>query len=107
MNRFQSIARLLLPPVLLPKAWGSSFESANWSPRRGAVPGASPSDARKELTPGIRTELVRKSRYLHKNSGFVRELVANMAIYSTGDGIRVQAQSFTKPATSMASHAFS
>ncbi|MEY4244999.1 MAG: hypothetical protein RLZZ245_2584, partial [Verrucomicrobiota bacterium] len=26
-------------------------------------------------------------------SGFVRELVANMAIYSTGDGIRVQAQS--------------
>jgi capsid protein len=57
------------------------------------VPGASPSDARKELTPGIRTELVRKSRYLHKNSGFMRELVANMAIYSTGDGIRVQAQS--------------
>ena len=30
---------------------------------------------------------------MHKNSGFVRELVANMAIYSTGDGIRVQAQS--------------
>ena len=41
----------------------------------------------------MRAELVRKSRYLHKNSGFVRELVANMAIYSTGDGIRVQAQS--------------
>jgi capsid protein len=37
--------------------------------------------------------LVRKSRYLHKNSGFARELVANMAIYSTGDGIRTQAQS--------------
>ena len=57
------------------------------------MPGASPTDARNELTPGVRTELVRKSRYLHKNSGFVRELVANMAIYSTGDGIRVQAQS--------------
>jgi capsid protein len=41
----------------------------------------------------VRAELVRKSRYMHKNSGFVRELVANMAIYSTGDGIRVQAQS--------------
>ena len=50
-------------------------------------------DARNDLTPGVRTELVRKSRYLHKNSGFVRELVGNMAIYSTGDGIRVQAQS--------------
>ncbi len=93
MNRLQSIARALIPPILLPKAWGSSFEAANWSHRRGTVPGALPTDARKELTFGIRSELVRKSRYLHKNSGFVRELVANMAIYSTGDGIRVQAQS--------------
>jgi capsid protein len=93
MNRLQTIARLFLPPVLLPKAWGSPFEAANWSPRRGTVPGASPNDARKELTSSVRSELVRKSRYLHKNSGFVRELVANMAIYSTGDGIRVQAQS--------------
>ncbi len=39
------------------------------------------------------SELVRRSRYLHKNSGFVRELVGNMAIYSTGDGIKPQAQS--------------
>ena len=93
MNRLQSIARLLLPPVLVPKAWGSPFEAANWSPRRGSVPGAAPTDSRHELTPGVRAELVRKSRYLHKNSGFVRELVSNMAIYSTGDGIRVQAQS--------------
>ena len=93
MNRLKHIAHLLLPPVLVPKAWGSPYESANWSPRRGSVPGASPTDARNELTPGVRTELVRKSRYMHKNSGFVRELVANMAIYSTGDGIRVQAQS--------------
>ena len=93
MIRLKSIALRWLPPVLVPKAWGSPFEAANWSPRRGTVPGASPTDARNELTPGVRTELVRKSRYLHKNSGFVRELVANMAIYSTGDGIRVQAQS--------------
>ena len=93
MNRLRSIAKLLLPPVLAPKAWGSPYEAANWSPRRGMVPGASPTDARNELTQGVRSELVRKSRYLHKNSGFVRELVSNMAIYSTGDGIRVQAQS--------------
>lgn len=93
MTGFKHIALRWLPPVLVPKAWGSPFEAANWSPRRGAVPGASPTDARNELTPGVRAELVRKSRYLHKNSGFMRELVANMAIYSTGDGIRVQAQS--------------
>jgi capsid protein len=93
MTSLKQIAMRWLPPVLVPKAWGSPFEAANWSPRRGTVPGASPTDARNELTPGVRTELVRKSRYLHKNSGFMRELVANMAIYSTGDGIRVQAQS--------------
>ncbi len=93
MTNIKHIAMRWLPPVFIPKAWGSPFEAANWSPRRGSVPGASPTDVRNELTPGVRAELVRKSRYLHKNSGFMRELVANMAIYSTGDGIRVQAQS--------------
>ena len=57
------------------------------------MPGAAPGDAKRDLTPGIRSELTRRSRYLHKNSGFVRELVGNMAIYSTGDGIKPQAQS--------------
>lgn len=91
----KSIAASLLPPILTPKAWfaGHSYESANTSPRRGEVPGAAPTDIKRELTRYVRSELVRKSRYLHKNSGFVRELVSNMAIYSTGDGIRVQAQS--------------
>ena len=105
MTSLKQIAMRWLPPVLVPKAWGSPFEAANWSPRRGTVPGASPTDARNELTPGVRTELVRKSRYLHKNSGFMRELVANMAIYSTGDGIRVQAQS-PKPEWNRAAEAY-
>ncbi len=74
-------------------AWGGPYESANYSPRRGRVPGAAPRDTKRDLTSGVRSELVRRSRYLHKNSGFVRELVANMAIYSTGDGIKPQAQS--------------
>jgi lambda family phage portal protein len=70
----------------------SPYEAANYSPRRSRVPGAAPSDAKKELTPHARRELVRKSRYLNKNSGFAREVVGDMAIYSTGDGIRPQAQ---------------
>ena len=93
MISLKSIALRWLPPRARPQSVGIAIRGSNWSPRRGTVPGASPTDARNELTPGVRTELVRKSRYLHKNSGFVRELVANMAIYSTGDGIRVQAQS--------------
>ena len=52
------------------------------------MPGAAPRDAKLDLLPGTRRELVRRSRYLVKNSGFVRELVGNMAIYATGDGRR-------------------
>jgi capsid protein len=71
----------------------SPYEAANPSTRRSRVPGAAPTDAKKQLTPHARRELVRKSRYLMKNSGFAREVVGDMAIYSTGDGIRPQAQS--------------
>jgi len=88
MNPLRSIITRLVP-----KAWMSPYESANPSPRRGRVPGAAPRDAKLDLLPGTRRELVRRSRYLHKNSGFVRELVGNMAIYSTGDGIKPQALS--------------
>lgn len=77
---------------LVSRVWSSVYESANFSPRRGRVPGAAPRDAKLDLTPRVRRELVRQSRYLYKNSGFVRELVNCMAIYSTGDGIRPQAQ---------------
>jgi capsid protein len=93
MNRLWQIVRGLVPPILAPKAWASPYEAANWSPRRGTVPGAAPGDTKRDLTASVRGELVRRSRYLHRNSGFVRELVSNMAIYSTGDGIRPQAQS--------------
>ena len=89
----RTLARYLLPAALMPKAWASPYDSANPSPARGRVPGAAPRDAKLDLSPTVRDELVRRSRYLHRNSGFVREIVSNMAIYSTGDGIRPQAQS--------------
>ena len=50
---------------VLPKAWFSPYgpyESANYSSRRGRVPGAFPRDAKLDLTPGSRRELVRRSR---------------------------------------------
>ena len=68
MNRLFQLASRFLS-----FGWFSSYESANYSPHRSRVPGAAPTDAKHELTPGIRTELVRRSRYLQKNSGFVRE----------------------------------
>ncbi len=88
MNPLLKFAR-----AILPRAWFSPYEAANFSPRRSRVPGVFPRDAKLDLTPGPRRELVRRSRYLHKNSGFVRELVGSMAIYATGDGIKPQALS--------------
>ena len=93
MSRLKELAQRWLPPALVPKAWSFVYEGANASPRRAPVPGVAPRDAKLDLSVAVRRELVRRSRYLHKNSGFVRELVGNMAIYSTGDGIRPQAQS--------------
>jgi len=86
MNLLQRIAVRLL--------FGTGpYEAANVSPRRGSVPGAAPQDAKFDLTASVRSELVRRSRYLVKNSGFFRELVGNMALYAVGDGIRPQALS--------------
>ena len=70
--------------------YSSVFESANRSPRRASVPGSAPQDSSLDLTPGVRSELVRRSRYLIKNSGFLREIVGSMALYSIGDGIMPQ-----------------
>jgi len=86
MNILQRIAVRLL--------FGTGpYEAANASSRRGSIPGAAPQDAKFDLTASVRSELVRRSRYLVKNSGFFRELVGNMALYAVGDGIRPQALS--------------
>jgi len=93
MSPLKQFAQRWLPRALQPKSWSFVYEGANPSPRRSPVPGVAPRDAKLDLQMGVRRELVRRARYLHKNSGFIRELVAGMAIYSTGDGIRPQAQS--------------
>ena len=87
MNAFQRFAARLFFGI------NSTYESANRSPRRAQVPGSAPRDATLDLTPGVRSELVRRSRYLARNSGFIREIVSSMALYSVGDGLKPQAES--------------
>lgn len=87
MNAFQRFAARLFFGI------NSTYESANRSPRWANVPGSAPQDATLDLTPGVRSELVRRSRYLAHNSGFIREMVSAMALYSVGDGMRPQAES--------------
>jgi lambda family phage portal protein len=70
----------------------SVYEGANRSTGRGTLPGGQPRDAKDELTSYTRRELVSKTRYLLKNSGFMRGYVGDMDIYSVGTGMRAQAQ---------------
>ena len=70
-------------------AWGSPYDSANYSQNRGWVPGNS-IDFKSELDDATHAEIVRKSRYLHKNSGFSREVALDMQLYSVFTGIGLQ-----------------
>lgn len=71
---------------------GEAFDSAKVSPRRGTPPGAYPTDAKNELPTYTRNELVRRARYLEKNSGHIRGTLRDMKVYGIGDGIRPNAK---------------
>lgn len=66
------------------------WENAKHSRRRKSPTGSKPREWKFDLTPTVRTELVRRSRYLQKNSGFYEEAASDMALYSVGTGIRPQ-----------------
>ena len=73
--------------------WGtrSGYESARRdSGKRGYIPMATPRDQREDLQGGSRLELVKRSRYCNRNSGFHAESVSMMQLYSIGDGIVAQ-----------------
>lgn len=71
----------------------TSFEAAKQSKARSNIYSKSPTDFRQELDASTRREIVRKSRYLEKNSGLLREYIQSMAIYSVGStGIQPQAR---------------
>ena len=66
----------------------SSFDSANHSNRRSRIPGSSPADFKHEFQGGTRLEIVKRSRYLAKNSGLPREVRDLNVLYGVGpDGL--------------------
>lgn len=72
--------------------YGSSYDSVNNTPHRAPARGAKPRDTKLDLTESVRDEIVRRSRYIHRNSGFVREQQLSMQLYGVGNGIRPQAR---------------
>ena len=94
---FDFLRRLLASKASQAKV--QSFESAKQSPSRTNVYTKAPADFRKELDSYTQREIIRKSRYLEKNSGILREFVQSMAIYSVGhNGIRPQSRTKDKSA---------
>lgn len=87
-------------------AMGSPYEAANYSPRRGRIPGGAPADHKVDLPEFTRSELVKGSRYSRKNSGLYRELVDLMRLYAVGSGIKAQSQAENRPAAKEMEAAF-
>ena len=81
--------------------WHSSYENANYSPKRSGVPGFWPRDTKLDMHSNVRRELVRRSRYHIKNSGLYCDSIKNMALYSIGDGITSKANSSSIPVNSL------
>ena len=72
---------------------GNAFESARVSQSRGNPNTGNPTDAKQELHSYTRSELVRKSRYLEKNSGQIRGVLRDLKVYGIGRGIYPNAKS--------------
>lgn len=85
-----------LKNILRAAAGHSTYEATNFSRRRSDVPGPRPQDSRLELTQYARGELVRKSRYLSKNSGFWKEIGDCFKLYGVGPGLGAQSLAVDK-----------
>ena len=95
LDRLKAAASLLgngKLPSEAPAPSASDYLSVKWSPRRGNIHSHQPQDHKQEMSSFDRTEMVRKSRWLDKNSGFFKQLINDMATYACGDGIFPQAQ---------------
>ena len=71
----------------------SNFESAKFSNKRSWIWSSWPQDFKKTMTVFDRMETTRKMRWLELNAGLIRQVLADMALYTVGNGIKPQAQS--------------
>jgi capsid protein len=90
-----------------PKAKGQlgSYTSTENGNRRSYIWLSPAQDQRRDLTPSKRAEMVKKMRWGERNSGFVRQMVSDLVLYTVGDGFRPQAHS-TDPEWNKAAEAY-
>ena len=66
----------------------SNFESAKFSNKRSWIWSSWPQDFKKTMTVFDRMETTRKMRWLELNAGLIRQVLADMAMYTVGSGIK-------------------
>ena len=70
----------------------SNFESAKFSNKRSWIWSSWPTDFKKTMTVFDRLETTRKMRWMELNSGIIRQVLSDMALYSVGAGIKATAR---------------
>jgi capsid protein len=73
-----------------PQASYGDWQSIGVTRARRAAYGAEPRDLRRDLTPYDRLSMVRKCRWAERNSGLFKQILADICLYTVGDGIKPQ-----------------
>jgi capsid protein len=84
-----------MPVAPQPKASYGDWQSIGVTRARRAAYGAEPRDLRRDLTPYDRLTMVRKCRWAERNSGLFKQILADICLYTVGDGIKPQSHAST------------
>ena len=83
------------PAAPAPQASYGDWQSIGVTRARRSAYGAEPRDLRRDLTPYDRLTMVRKCRWAERNSGLFKQILADMCLYTVGDGIKPQSHAST------------
>ena len=78
-----------------PQASYGGWQSTTVSHARRAIFGRELGDLRRDMTPYDRLTMVKKCRWAERNSGLFKQILADMVLYSVGDGIKPQSHAST------------
>jgi capsid protein len=84
-----------MPAAPQPQASYGDWQSIGVTRARRAAYGAEPRDLRRDLTPYDRLTMVRKCRWAERNSGLFKQILADICLYTVGDGIKPQSHAST------------
>jgi capsid protein len=84
-----------VPTAPQPQASYGDWQSIGVTRARRAAYGAEPRDLRRDLTPYDRLTMVRKCRWAERNSGLFKQILADICLYTVGDGIKPQSHAST------------